>query len=123
MERRLPFLVMNRDVWSRAKPPLADPWYTSLVAADPSASRLEEKIEDFENIARLLSNEESIEKPHERITKEPKREKYVAAAGVRRGRPPGTNAPTRRSKGMSAAQKKAVSKRMKAYWAKRRAEK
>ena len=43
------------------------------------------------------------------------------SVGARRGRPPGATAVKRRKrKGMSAAQKAAVSKRMKAYWAKRR---
>jgi hypothetical protein len=47
------------------------------------------------------------------------------SGGSRRGRPPGANRAQkvrrRRRKAMSAAAKKAVSKRMKAYWAKRRA--
>jgi hypothetical protein len=47
------------------------------------------------------------------------------SGGARRGRPPGGKTKTatkrRKRKGMSAAQKKVVSQRMKAYWAKRRA--
>lgn len=47
------------------------------------------------------------------------------SGGGRRGRPPGSKATKkvvrRRRKGMSAAARKAVSQRMKAYWAKRRA--
>ena len=45
------------------------------------------------------------------------------SGGGRHGRPPARKTTTkrRRRKGMSAAARKAVSKRMKAYWAKRRA--
>lgn len=45
------------------------------------------------------------------------------SVGGRRGRPPGRKAAKSRRprKKMSAAQKKAVSQRMKAYWAKRKA--
>jgi hypothetical protein len=47
--------------------------------------------------------------------------------GGRRGRPPAgkrkTTTKRRKRRGMSAAQRKIVSKRMKAYWAKRRAAK
>jgi hypothetical protein len=47
------------------------------------------------------------------------------SVGGRRGRPRGSKATKkvvrRRRKGMSAAARKAVSQRMKAYWAKRRA--
>jgi len=58
-----------------------------------------------------------------------KLDRAIAALGGRgrRGRPPGRRRPGRpakkRGRGMSAAARKAASKRMKAYWAARRKQK